>query len=91
MLEVEKRVKEVVAQSIAIVMPRSERSEKKTINVFMMLTWMPDRMWGIDDRVKRKFSSADRQVERAALLNSEFKIVNSELEVPGEFKTWVTL
>jgi hypothetical protein len=36
MLEVEKRVKEVVAQSIAIVMPRSERSEKKTINVFMM-------------------------------------------------------
>ena len=58
MLEVEKRVKEVVAQSIAIVMPRSERSEKKTINVFMMLTWMPDRMWGIDDRVKRKFSRA---------------------------------
>ena len=55
-----KSVNVVTAHSIVIDMRRSDRFEIKTLDVFMMLTWIADTMWGNDDRVKRKFLHPSR-------------------------------
>lgn len=61
--EVAKSDNEVVVQSNASVRPRSERFEMKPLDAIMVLIWIANRMWGIDDLVKKKFSRAVLQVE----------------------------